>query len=108
MGITPAFIKKALFKFGYGYKEWIVEGKKHGYTGLTLNNLLTVKESVDKYIENCCDLSYGHRIKTTTLWESYQEYIKRENIIISIVRKQFYDCLLNDYKLTRKNITSGG
>lgn len=105
MGITPAFIKKALFKFGYGYKEWIVEGKKHGYTGLTLNNILTVKESVDKYIEDCCDLSYGHRVKTTILWESYQEYIEKENISISVVRKQFYDCLLNDYKLVRKNIT---
>ncbi len=105
LGITPTYIKRKLIEFGYGYKEWIIEGKKHGYTGLTFNNLLTIKESIQEYINDCCELSYGYRVKTTILWETYQKYIKDKNIYIKIVRKQFYDCLMNDFKLTKKYVS---
>jgi hypothetical protein len=71
IGITPSAIKKSLTKFGYGYKEWIIDGKKHGYTGLTFNTVLTIKESMDKYIEDNCELSYGYKTKTTILWAFY-------------------------------------
>lgn len=104
LGITPAAIKKALLKFGFNHKEWIIEGKKHGYTGLTLKCMLSVKESIEKYMDECCELSYGYKVKTTVLWETYQEFIKKEKIVISVVRKQFYDCLMNEYNLTKKCI----
>ena len=104
IGITPAAIKKTLFKFGYGFKEWIIEGKKHGYIGLTLNNLLSVKESIEQFIEACCELSYGYKVKTTILWDAYQKYISDNKINIHVVRKQFYDCLLNEIGLVKKNI----
>jgi hypothetical protein len=105
IGITPSAIRKWLEKNGYGYKEWVIGGKKHGYTGLTFKTSLTIKDSIDKYIEDRCDMGYGFKVKTTILWESYQEYINTNNIHIKITRKEFYDYILNDMKLLKKCIT---
>jgi very-short-patch-repair endonuclease len=105
IGITPSATKKSLIKLGFGYQEWLIGGKLHGYTNITLNSLLSTKESVELFIEECCDVSYGYRVKTTTMWENYQRFIKEKNLYVSVVRKQFYDCLIDDLHFVRRGIS---
>jgi hypothetical protein len=103
---SPSRCRKALEKLGFGYKEWIIEGKKHGYTGFNLKGQKSIDEDVKDFIDEKCILTYGARIKTTALWGAFTDYVKNKYNIERVKHSKirFYEIIEKDYKLTRKNI----
>jgi uncharacterized protein YktA (UPF0223 family) len=107
---SPSRCRSTLEKFGFGYKMYIIDGKKHGYTGLCLKTQFTLQETIKKFITEKCLLTYGARIKTTDLWDafvSFDDIINKKNkkMKIKFNKVKFYNILIDDYKLVRKNIT---
>jgi uncharacterized coiled-coil DUF342 family protein len=109
---SPSRCRSTLEKFGFGYKMYIIEGKKHGYTGLCLKTEFTIQDTIKKFINEKCILTHGARIKTTVLWDAFltfDEIINKKNkkMKVRFNKVKFYNILIDDYKLVRKNITKG-
>ncbi len=93
------------------YKQWLVQGKRHGYAGVRLKNSpIPLPEAIRQFVEQECIKAPGYRTKSMTLWEAFDAFSKvimRDVKIPSDYTKiKFYRAFeIQNPDLTKKHVT---
>lgn len=77
-GFTRHLLRSQLLKLypNIKVKEWAIEGKKHGFSGIRLNNSAPQEHKlVEEFVKICCFKGLGYRTKGKDLYKAFAEYI---------------------------------
>lgn len=55
-------------------KEWSIDGKRHGFSGIQLKSSLNAHDIIEKFTQTCCMKAFGLRTKNIDLWSAFQLY----------------------------------
>lgn len=94
------------------YKQYIIDGKRHGYVGIRLKNApVPLPEAVRRFIEEECVKAPGYRTKCMSLWEAFDAFSKSimpagAKIPSNFTKIKFYRAFeLQNPELTKKHVT---
>jgi hypothetical protein len=77
-GFTPQLFRSNLLQLqpSVTIKEWAINGKKHGFSGIKLKNSVPQDhELVEEFVKECCFKGLGYRTKRHDLYIAFSDYI---------------------------------
>ena len=86
-------------------KEWAINGKKHGFEGIQLRNMVSLIDIVKLFIEERCVVFAGLRVKNVDLWDAFERFIPGK-YKYHVSRTAFYTSVQQLHpQLTKKCVT---
>lgn len=106
-GFTRSNLRTILLKLypDVKIKEWAINGKKHGFEGIQLRNMVSLIDIVKLFIQERCVVFAGLRVKNVDLWDAFERFIPgRYKYHVS--RTAFYTSVQQLHpELTKKSVT---